>query len=264
MAKNISLFYLEQKMDKPALKWLDIAYNIGYRNAEILEKFRDYYVQKGLPGASTKMNSLLDTYPSWGAIWSIYGDIQIEKKNVTQAVESYERSITLDPSQMATYKKLSLAYEQLGDIESAIVTCLKYSKLFREDKPIYLRLARLYVDQEYPEKAMAYLEQAEDDRLSELEKTEKRLLGIRICWLAGNVENLITHLEKVMTALDMNTNVTIDSAEGLGRLVYDISEQFCVKKQWHLAEMAFRAASQIAPEILDTNRFTELLASARG
>jgi len=62
----------------------------------------------------------------------------------------------------------------------------------------------------------------------------------------------------------MNTNVTIDSAEGLGRLLYDISERYCVNNEWHLAEMAFRIASQIAPEILDVNRFTELLASARG
>jgi tetratricopeptide (TPR) repeat protein len=165
---------------------------------------------------------------------------------------------------MSTYKKLSLAYEQLGDTESAIVSCLKYSKLFREDKSIYLRLAQLYLEQVYPEKAMAYLEQAADDRLSELEKNEKRLLGVQVCWQTGDVQNLITNLEQVMNALGMNTNVTIDSAEGLGRLLYDISEGFCVKKQWGLAEMAFRAASQIAPEILDVNRFTELLTSARG
>jgi glycosyltransferase involved in cell wall biosynthesis len=264
MAKNISLFYLEQKMDKPALKWLDIAYNIGYRNAKLLEKFRDYYVQEGLPGLSAKMKAVLNAYPSWGAIWTIYGDIQIAEQDISKAVRSYERGITLDPAQMATYKKLSMAYEQLGDTESAIVSCLKYSKRFRDDKTIYLRLAKLYLDQQYPEKAMAYLEQAQDDRLSELEKTEKRLLGIRVCWQTGDVENLITNLERVMTALGMNTNVTIDSAEGLGRLLYDISERFCIKKQWDLAEMAFRTASQIAPEILDANRFTELLASARG
>jgi tetratricopeptide (TPR) repeat protein len=208
------------------------------------------------------MKDLLDAYPSWGGIWSIYGDIQIKEKDISEAVKSYERSITLDSSQMGTYKKLSLAYEQLGDTESAIVTCLKYSKLFRDDKCIYLRLARLYLDQQYPEKAMAYLEEAADDFLSELEKNEKRLLSIQVCWLTGDVENLITNLEGVMTALGMNTNVTIDSAEGLGRLLYDVSERFCVKKQWHLAEMAFRTASQIAPEILDANRFTELLASA--
>jgi glycosyltransferase involved in cell wall biosynthesis len=264
MAKNISLFYLEQKMDEFALKWLDIAYDAGYRDAELLERFKDYYVREGLPGASKKIKTLLDTYPSWGAIWKIYGDIQIKEKDISEAVKSYERSITLDPSQMATYKKLSLVYEELGDTESAIVTCLKYSKLFRDDKTIYLRLARLYLDQQYPKKAMAYLEEAADGRLSELEKNEKRLLGIRVCWLTGDVENLITNLERVMTALGMNTNVTIDSADGLGRLLYDISERFCFKKQWQLAEMAFRAASQISPEILDANRFTELLASARG
>jgi len=67
-----------------------------------------------------------------------------------------------------------------------------------------------------------------------------------------------------MTALGMNTNVTIDSADGLGRLLYDISERFCVGEQWGLAETAFRLASQIAPELLDATRFTELLASARG
>jgi glycosyltransferase involved in cell wall biosynthesis len=264
MARNISLFYLEQKMDKPALKWLDIAYNAGYRDAELLEKFKDYYVQKGLPVVSTKMKTLLDAYPSWGAIWTILGDIQIKEKDISEAVKSYERSITLDHSQSSTYKKLSLAYEELGDTESAIVSCLKYSKLFRDDKSIYLRLAQLYLEQQYPEKAMAYLEEAADDCLSELDKNEKGLLGIGACWLTGDVENLITSLEQVMTSLGMDTNVTIDSADGLGRLLYDISEQFCVKKQWHLAEMAFRTASQIAPEILDANRFTELLASARG
>jgi glycosyltransferase involved in cell wall biosynthesis len=264
MAKNISFFYLEQNMDKPALKWLDIAYHSGYRDPELLEKLKDYYVREGLPGVSKKMKALLDTYPSWGAIWTIYGDIQIKEKDISEAVKSYERSITLDPSQMGTYKKLSLAYEQLGDTESAILSCLKYSKLFREDKLIHLRLARLYLDQQYPEKAMVYLEKAADDRLSEPEKTEKRLLVIRVCWLTGDVENLITSLEQVMTSLGMDTGITIDSADGLGRLLYDISERFCIKKQWDLAEMAFRTASQIAPEILDANRFTQLLASARG
>jgi tetratricopeptide (TPR) repeat protein len=243
---------------------LDIAYNAGYRDAELLKKFKEYYGREGLPGLSKKTRALLDAYPSWGVIWTIYGDIQIKEKDIPQAVKSYERSITLDPSQMSTYKKLSLVYEQLGDIESAIVTCLKYSKLFRDDKSIYLRLAQLYLEQQYPEKAMAYLEETAYDNLSEPEKTEKGLLGIRACWLTGDVENLITNLEQVMTSLGMDTNATIDSADGLGRLLYDISERFCVKKQWQLGEMAFRTASQIAPEILDPNRFTELLASARG
>jgi glycosyltransferase involved in cell wall biosynthesis len=262
MAKNISLFYLEQDMDNKALKWLDIGYSVGYRDAELLQKFRDYYFREGLPGARTKMKALLDAYPSWGAMWTIFGDIQIEEKDISGAVKSYERSIALDPSLEDTHKKLSAAYEQVGNTESALMSCLKFSELFPDEKSIYLRLAHLYLEQQYLEKALNCLGKAEDDRLSGLEKNEKGLLGISLCWLSGDVANLTGNLERIMTTLGMDTNMTIDSAEGLAQLIYDVSERFCVRRQWHLAEMAFRIASQIAPGECDPTRFTELLSYA--
>ena len=263
MAKNISLFYLEQDMEKHALKWLDRAYNAGYRDVELWGRFKSYYTEnKGLPDAWKRMKSLLDAYPSWGAAWSIGGDIQSQEKNIPKAIESYEKSIALDPSLKDTYGKLSLAYEEVGDIEGAIRPCLRFSELFPDDKSIYLRLARLYLEQQYLEKAAECLETPEDDRLSELEKNEKRLLGITLRWLNGDVENLVRSLEQVMAFLGMNTNITIDSADGLGRVIYDISERFCSRRQWHLAEMTFRIATQIAPGECDVTRFTDLLSYA--
>jgi len=263
MAKNISLFYLEQDMQKHALKWLDRAYNTGYRDVELLGRFKSYYTEnKGLPDACKRMKIVLDAYPSWGAAWSIGGDFQSEEKNIPQAIESYEKSIALDPSLKDTYGKLSLAYEEVGDIEGAIRPWLRFSELFPDDKSIYLRLAKLYLQQGNLNKAAECLETPEDDRLSELEKNEKRLLGITLRWLNGDVENLVRSLEQVMAFLGMNTDITIDSADGLGRVIYDISERFCSRRQWHLAEMTFRIATQIAPGECDTTRFTDLLSYA--
>ncbi|MBW1715452.1 MAG: glycosyltransferase [Deltaproteobacteria bacterium] len=263
MAKNITLFYLEQNMEKNALKWLNIAYNIGYRDAELLLKFKDYYVQEGLPGARTRMKALLDVYPSWGAIWTIFGDIQVEEKDISQAVRSYERSISLDPSLRETYTKLSFAYEQLGEIENAIAPCEKLLELFPEDKSTYLRLGGLYLQQQDLEEAARYLQKADEDGLSVAEATKKRFLAVSLSWLSGDVDSLTSNLEEIMKSVGMNTNISIDSSDGLGRVLYDVSERFCSTRQWSLAEMAFRIATQIAPEILDATRFTELLSSAQ-
>ncbi len=95
-----------------------------------------------------------------------------------------------------------------------------------------------------------------------MENHEKSLLEVTLCWLAGDVKNLITNLEQVMTTLGMNTNMMIDTAEELGHLMYEISERFCNRQQWQLAEMAFRIATQIAPEEFDVDRFTDLLSHA--
>jgi glycosyltransferase involved in cell wall biosynthesis len=263
MAKKISLFYLEQSMEKNALKWLDTAYDVGCRDVILLEKLKAYYVDHGgLPGAFTKMKGLLDTYPSWGAVWTLIGDIQTELKDIPKAVESYEKSVTLDPTLKDTHMKLSSSYEQLGDIDKAITSSLKVSKLSEDDKSIHLRLAKLYILKQHLQEAAEYLERAGDEGLSEMEKHKKSLLGVTLCWLTGDVENLITNLEQVMAALDMNTNMMIDTAEELGHLIYEISERFCSMQQWQLAEMAFRIATQIAPEKFDVDRFTDLLSQA--
>jgi tetratricopeptide (TPR) repeat protein len=263
MAKNISLFYLEQRMEKNALKWLDTAYVVGCRDMVLLEKLKAYYIDHvGLNTAFTKMKDLLDSYPSWGALWAVLGDTQTELKDIPKAVESYERSVTLDPTLKDTHMKLSSSYEQLGDIDKAITSSLKVSKLSEDDKSIHLKLAKLYILKQDLQEAAEYLERVGDEGLSEMEKHEKSLLEVTLSWLTGDVKNLITNLEQVMTTLGMNTNMMIDSPKELGHLIYEISERFCSMQQWPMAEMAFRIATQIAPEEFDANRFTDLLSSA--
>jgi tetratricopeptide (TPR) repeat protein len=247
-------------METNALNWLDTAYNVGCLDLELPEKFKTHYLdQGGLNEASRRIKTLLDTYSSWGALWIVFGDIQTELRDIPQAVESYEKSLILDPSSRDAYIKLSLSYEQLGDIEKAIGSCLRASEVFPDHKSIHLRLAKLYLQREHLQETAEHLDNARDDGLSALEKQEKRLLEVTLFWRTGEVENLIRSLEHVMTSLTMNTNITIDSAKNLGQLIYEISERFCSRRQWELAEMAFRIATHIAPEELNTDRFTGLL-----
>jgi glycosyltransferase involved in cell wall biosynthesis len=134
--------------------------------------------------------------------------------------------------------------------------------IFQERKALYLKIGKDLLQQGDLKTAADCLHKAEDEGLTADEQLEKRLLQTQLCWQAEATDDFIQSLELLMRTLGMNTNLCLHSIDDTGRILYDVAEEFCRRKQWHFAEAAFRLAVRIAPVIFDHGKFNRLLADA--
>jgi tetratricopeptide (TPR) repeat protein len=136
------------------------------------------------------------------------------------------------------------------------------SAFFRDCKRLYLKIGKDFLQQGDLKAAADCLHKAEDEGLTADEQLEKRLLQTQLCWQVEATDDLIQALESLMQTLGMNTNRCFHSIMDMGQIVYDIAEEFCRRKQWHLAEHALQLAVQITPAIFDHGKFDRLLVDA--
>jgi tetratricopeptide (TPR) repeat protein len=134
--------------------------------------------------------------------------------------------------------------------------------ILRECKTLYLKIGKDFLQQGDLKAAADCLHKAEDEGLTADEQLEKRLLQTQLCWQVEATDDLIQALESLMQTLGMNTNRCFHSIMDMGQIVYDIAEEFCRRKQWHLAEHALQLAVQITPAIFDHGKFDRLLVDA--
>jgi glycosyltransferase involved in cell wall biosynthesis len=132
----------------------------------------------------------------------------------------------------------------------------------RDCKNLYLKIGKVFLQQGDLKAAADCLHKAEDEGLTADEQLEKRLLQTQLCWQVEATDDLIQALESLMQTLGMNTNRCFHSIMDMGQIVYDIAEEFCRRKQWHLAEHALQLAVQITPAIFDHGKFDRLLVDA--
>jgi glycosyltransferase involved in cell wall biosynthesis len=263
-AKEIALFYLEQHMEENAVQWLEAAHASGYRDGDILQSFRRYYLNhNSLEITRSKFEIFLSTFPSWAPVRTIYGDLQIALGNFPLAASSYEETIRLDPLQKEVYMKASLAHEDSNDIQNAINVCQRLLGLFSDDSRAYLRLGKLYLQQKEFDALGECLQKMSVSGLNEVEKNEKSLLELAFGWFTGDLDRFLLMLEETMTSLNMETNITIDSTRDLGQILYALSERLCADRQWQQAEICLRLGIQIAPEEFDLERFKNVLHPTR-
>ena len=147
---------------------------------------------------------------------------------------------------------LAIAYEA-GIRENVVPNILQVRN------KLYLKIGQIFLQRNNPDAACDCLQKAHDEYLSMEEKIAKRLHQVRLSWMKHETDDMIGHLENLMSLLHMNTDRGLDSIEDLGRIVYDIAEAFCLRRQWPLAEAALQLALQIAPALFDHCKFEQLL-----
>lgn len=147
---------------------------------------------------------------------------------------------------------LSIAYEA-GIRENVVPDIL------RVRNNLYLIIGQIFLQGNIPDAAYDCLQKAHDEYLSADEKIAKRLHQVRVSWMKNETDDMIAHLENLMSLLQMNTDRSLNSIEDLGRIVYDIAEVFCGRGQWQLAEPALQLALQIAPPLFDHRKFERML-----
>ncbi|MGO9137395.1 MAG: tetratricopeptide repeat protein, partial [Syntrophales bacterium] len=133
----------------------------------------------------------------------------------------------------------------------------------RDSKKLCLKIGKDFLQHGDLKAAADCLHKAGDEGLTADEQLEKRLLQTQICWQVEATDDLIKSLESLMRTLGINTNRCLYSIEDTGRIAYDIAEEFCRRKQWHLAEPALQLAIRIDPTIFDHGKFDRLLVDAR-
>lgn len=149
---------------------------------------------------------------------------------------------------------LIMAYEA-GRREGVIASILQ------DRNDLYLSMGKIYMQQCDLDAAADCLQKADDEYLAMDEQLEKRLSQVRLFWMKGATDDLIKSLGSLMTCMGMNTSRCIESIQDLGQIIYDIAEEFCNRKQWHLAETALQLALQIAPATFDHSKFDRVLLS---
>jgi len=138
----------------------------------------------------------------------------------------------------------------------------KTPEAFKDRSNLYLKIGKNYLQQDAQNFAQECLEHAEDKHLTLDEKLEKRLLQAWLFWSNDAIDDVIPKLESLMMLLGLNTDRCLDSFDDLGMLVYDVAEVFCLRRQWHPAELALNLAVQIAPSLFESEKFQQLLADA--
>jgi len=124
---------------------------------------------------------------------------------------------------------------------------------------LYLKIGQIFLQKNNPHAAYDCLQKACDEYLSLDEKITKQLHQATLSWMKNETDDMIGHLENLLSLLHMNTDRSLNSSEDLGRIVYDIAEVFCLRCQWPLAEPALQFALQIAPALFDHRRFERML-----
>jgi tetratricopeptide (TPR) repeat protein len=135
----------------------------------------------------------------------------------------------------------------------------KIPHILQDKKNLYLKIGQIYVEMGNLNSAADCLQKANDECLTTNQQLEKRLAQVRLSWMRGGMDDLIKNLESLMMLLGLNTGRCLNSIEYLGQIFYEIAEEFCHRKQWHVAEPALQLAIQIAPAIFDHNKFKSLL-----
>lgn len=124
---------------------------------------------------------------------------------------------------------------------------------------LYLKIGQIFLQRNDPDAACDCLQKAQDEDLAIDEKIAKRLHLARLSWIKNETDNMIVHLEHLLPLLQMHTDRILNSSEDLGRIVYDMAEVFCLRRQWTWAEPALQLALQIAPALFDHRKFERLL-----
>jgi len=261
-AVKIARVFLEADLDERCVRWLTAAYKEGSRDKDIIKYLKDIYEQRtSRDEALRKITDLLKTFPDWAALWSASGDLQIRLKNPEEAARNFEMSLKSDPDDSDVYLKLVSIYEALGDTSLAVTLCQKLCRRFPAEQRALLKMGKLLLNTE-PEEAIEYLQNISTESLGEFDRFETTLLKIKLFWRLEQIEKSVKCLEKLMNSLGMETNLMIDSMADLGALVYDVAEVFCLRRQWHPAELALNLAVQIAPSLFEPEKFQQLLSGA--
>jgi glycosyltransferase involved in cell wall biosynthesis len=135
----------------------------------------------------------------------------------------------------------------------------KVPAILEVHQALYMTIGKIFLQQEDLQAAADCLQKAGDVGLAADEQLEKRILLINVYWKVQATDELIQSLEWLMRKLDMHTRRTLQAVDDLGRIIYDISEAFCLRRQWPLAEAALQLALQIAPALFDLRKFGWML-----
>ncbi|WP_243366852.1 tetratricopeptide repeat protein [Fundidesulfovibrio soli] len=81
-----------------------------------------------------------------------------------QATEKLRQALREDPNQMAAWSELAFQYEKAGDFKQAEEAYRRILDLGEDSPELWIRLIRLALKQKKPDKALALLEKAPNDR----------------------------------------------------------------------------------------------------
>jgi tetratricopeptide (TPR) repeat protein len=129
----------------------------------------------GGPGISLPTQELPDDPVSLAAL----GDRYFEQQMYERAIETYEKTLKLNPSDVDTYNDLGLAYNYMGKTDIAIEKLKKGSQVMPSYQRIWLSLGYVLLSSGRNEEAKPALEKAvELAPESDVGREAQRMIGL--------------------------------------------------------------------------------------
>lgn len=106
--------------------------------------------------AQTEANEALRITPAYAEPYHILADVNLEKKEYTEAFENLRKAKNLIPGNMIVRYKLGLSMFHLDSLENAEKQCLKILDVYPKNAKAFYLLSRIYAKQKQYDLAMGF------------------------------------------------------------------------------------------------------------
>ena len=125
-----------------------------------IELILKYFSSNKLDDANKMVNDQISKYPDSFILFNILGAILSEKKELKGAIESYKKSITINPNYAEGYNNLAIAFQKIGKIDLAIDNYKKAINLKSEFSEAFNNLGNAISELKKLKEAIPYFEKA--------------------------------------------------------------------------------------------------------
>ena len=127
---------------------------------DLFYKAKEMHRQGDLDKAFALYRSLNDEYPSEPLFFNLLAQVQLERKNISSAIDWLNKSLDLEPSQHETLINLGIAFSEVNNFKKAIDAFTAANKYHKKNPFILFNLAVAYKSNKSFKEALVSFNQA--------------------------------------------------------------------------------------------------------
>jgi superkiller protein 3 len=238
ISNTLGVLHYNANRNKKALEYYRKAIDLNPNNALYHENIGLLYErQKDYNNSELSFLKAIELDPKNSALLNRLANVYYDKEDFNKAIEYYQKAIdnqAVSPTQDSVYvENLALAYEKLGELESAKAAYLKATEINPSKADNFNRIGILHYKQGEHEKAIEYYQKAYD--------IDKNAVYIENIGLAheglGNLDKAEAMYQSIFNKTDKKLKVSdYDKASAYNRLaiMYDNNGNYDKAAEYYL------------------------------
>ncbi len=239
-------YYSEINENGTAIKYFERLEVKGTNNPEAYRNGAIAYQRSGLyEKAERCLKISLELNPQYDEALDMLADLYLFMGQEEKAIQLYQHALDNSPRNIRIISRLVYCYNQANRIEDAMSLAGESIRLFPNSPIGYIDLAYVYLNENQPQSALKYAEQALD--VSPLEAEAYRVKGIAHSDL-GEWEKGRAAFEKALEIDSENTEIMRDfyrhlrscgdteAMEKMIKTVIRLEQPYCIEDYWFLAD----------------------------